>query len=122
MPQISGQLLWRRMQIYLETGTTAIDTGLCQKSLAFGTDPPMHGELPSMLDPDGTPSRIQVIPMAALPSWTFVTHSEPTVSGGTVRVTFMNSGSPVTINVLFWDPHSMVGPGDADTYNPMPPQ
>jgi len=27
----------------------------------------------------------------------------------------------VEINVFFWDPHSMVGPGSADTYAPYHP-
>ena len=36
---------------------------------------------------------------------------------GTIEVEFQNSGvAPVTINVLFWDPHTLAGPVAADTY------
>lgn len=122
MAKIAGQLLWRRRQIALGPGVTDVDTGICQVSQALGNDPPMSGTIPTLLDPDGTASRIQVIPMSPLPLWQAVTHSEPAVVNGTVHVLFTNSGPPTTINVLFWDPHTHIGPGDADTYNPANPQ
>lgn len=127
MSKVAGQLLWSRRQITLVSGSGApniIDTGICQKSLAFGTDPVLNGVEPSMGDQDGTPSRVQVIPLAPLTGgmtpgrWDNVSHSEPYVLNGTVHVHFtVSSELGTTINVLFWDPHSILGPGEAETYN-----
>lgn len=126
MPKVAGQLLWSRRQITVtyvapppgQPDSNLIDTGLTQKSLAFGTDPPMDGADPTVGDQDGTPSRIQVIPLAPLANWQYVTHDEPYVANGRVYVQFHMNGERIqTINVLFWNPHSMLGPGDADTYN-----
>jgi hypothetical protein len=85
-------------------------------------EPPLGVELAPPGPADGTlpASRIQVIPMSPISPWNNITHGEPFVNPatGTVWVTFNNQNEiSGTINVLFWDPHSMVGPGDADTYN-----
>ena len=127
----AGTLLWNRRRITLlpgETGITDVDTGLRQPQLAFGNssidEPPLgiSGTAPPV--PGTTPaSRVEVIPQAPLSPWLSITHSEPwfnTVTG-TVFVTFkITSEIPLEINVLFWDPHTAVGPGQADTYNAPP--
>lgn len=105
--------------------TLDVDTGLTQLGKSFaaqspgeptlgvaGTSAPAPGALPA--------SRVQVIPLAPLPQWDNITHSEPyfNTTTGTVHVAFTNSDQGnATINVLFWDPHTLVGPGEADTYN-----
>jgi len=71
---------------------------------------PAAGTLPA--------SRIQVIPLSPISNWVGITHSEPYVSTATntVHVTF--HGSPdVQFNAWFWDPHTLIGPGQAMTYN-----
>lgn len=106
MSKIAGQLLWNRVRIpTLLAGTqTRIPTGLCQKSLAFGTDP-------------GLLARIMVIPMADMDKWSDVLHSEPYVhTDGTLCVDFVSADGVIDLNVLFWDPHSYVGPGLAADY------
>lgn len=105
MSKIAGQLLWNRVRIdSLPNGSTSISTGLCQKSLAFGTDPNLA-------------ARVMVIPMSDTTKWATITHSEPYVSNGVVYVDFANSGGTLLdVNVLFWDPHSHIGPGMADDY------
>jgi len=126
----AGVLLWNRQRITLPNGFTTINTGLTQVSKAFGNmslnEPPLGVSIAPPGPPDGTlpASRVHVIPEAPLAAWAAITHGEPFVdpATGTVKVTFNNAtaGSPppsVEINVLFWDPHSMVGPGEADTYN-----
>lgn len=129
MPTVSGQRLWTRQQLTLQPGddlpVNDIDTGITQKSLAFGTDPPLNGAKPSTGIPDGIASRVQVIPLCPInyaeDNWKYVTHDEPRVVNGTVRVQFHKfSGGTATINLLFWAPHSEIGPGDADIYgNPL---
>lgn len=121
MSKKAGELLWRRMRITLPPATggefpipsiTNVDTGVTQLNKAFDD---MSLDEPSF----GTPSRIQVAPMSPIPAWSSVTHSEPAFDSGTetVHVTFFNHvQSPVTINVLIWDPHSTIGPGEADLY------
>jgi len=114
----AGALLWRRMRIILPGGTLQlasvldVDTGVTQLDKAF--DDSSSGE-PGF----GTPSRIQVTPLSPIPRWNNVTHSEPVfnTTTETIHIVFTNAGfSPVTINVLIWDPHSIIGPGQADTY------
>lgn len=128
----AGALLWNRRRVTippLNGGVgEVIDTGLRQPNLSFPdysrNEPPvgvtmappgpMFGVLPA--------SRIQVIPMAPIlpATWDFIVHGEPFVdpATGTVKVLFINiAPDPVPINVLFWDPHSIAGPGLADTYN-----
>lgn len=128
----AGALLWHRMRITLPAATTLapstlnVDTGLTQPNRSFESyspgEPPL-GVVAAVPPPDGTPpaSRIQVIPMAPLAAWTLVTHGEPYLDTDTdtIHVLFTNSGpTPIEINALFWDPHSMVGPGEANTYHP----
>ncbi len=125
-----AQLLWSRQQLTLQVGETKdVDTGINQGTLAglpplgvSGTAAPAAGTLPA--------SRIQVIPMAPLSKWSDgnIINGEPywNTTTGTVHVEFSNTGgSSVYFNVLFWDPHSMIGPGDAAVYgapaNPNPP-
>ncbi len=124
----AGQLLWRRMRLTLASGSTDIDTGLKQVNKSFGSssvnEPPL-GVSGAVAPPDGTPpaSRIQVIPLAPTSLWATISHSEPyfNPTTGTVHVTFVNSSevSAIDLNVLFWDPHTAVGPGQADTYLPI---
>jgi hypothetical protein len=123
----AGNLLWNRKRILsLPAGVTAIDTGLRQANMSFesssvdepdlgipGVAAPAPGELPA--------SRVQVIPQAPTGKWANITHSEPwyNTATKTVWVTFTNAGeAPVqNLNALFWDPHTLIGPGQADTYN-----
>jgi hypothetical protein len=122
----AGTLLWNRQRLTLAAGLTSIDTGLAQVDKAFGSmslnEPPLGVTIAPPGPPDGTgpASRVMVIPQAPIGTWTDITHGEPYVNPATntIWVTFSNAGkTPATINVLFWDPHSLVGPGDADTYN-----
>lgn len=122
----AGALLWNRMAITLNQGFTSIDTGLRQPNKSFPgyspNEPPLGVEAAPPGPPDGTlpASRIQVIPMSPTSPWTDITHGEPFVNPatGTVWVTFSNANkTPAFVNVLFWDPHSILGPGQADTYN-----
>ncbi len=122
----AGALLWNRQRLALAAGLTSVDTGLSQVDKAFGSmspnEPPLGVTIAPPGPPDGTApaSRIMVIPQAPTSAWTDITHGEPYLNPatGTIFVTFNNAGkTPATVNVLFWDPHSLVGPGDADTYN-----
>ena len=112
MSKKAGQLLWNRRNISLPAGPSVIDTGLTQLNRAWDNS--------SNAEPGfGTPSRIQVIPMAPLSAWTNVTHAEPVFNATTetVQIAFFNaSEGPQTLNVLFWDPATAVGPGEADPY------
>jgi hypothetical protein len=129
MSRKAGTLLWNRQRLTLPSGSTSIDTGLQQPNKSFGdyspNEPPLGVSAAPPGPADGTTpaARVQVIPMAPLGGWSLVTHGEPFVNPatGTVWVTFANANEgDVDINVLFWDPHSMVGPGEADPYNPPP--
>jgi hypothetical protein len=99
----SGALLLNRVQLTLENGVTDVDTGLTEVSLAVS---------PILA------ARVMVLPMAPTPNWEFITHANPTFSAitSTVHVAFTNSSSTITLNVFFWDPHTIVGPVDADSY------
>jgi hypothetical protein len=52
--------------------------------------------------------------------WGPITHEEPYVDPltKTIKVKFINADDKEdhTINAFFWDPHSIVGPGDAFPY------
>lgn len=122
----AGTLLWNRQRISLAAGVTQVNTGLTQVGRAFNNMSPSEPPLGVTTAPpgpaDGTPpaSRIQVIPMSPIPAWTTITHGEPYVNPATntIFVAFNNSDEAAAdINVLFWDPHSLIGPGEADTYN-----
>lgn len=126
MSRKSGALLWRRMHLTFALGQTFadIDTGLTQVNKSFAGmslgEPPLGDGI--------VPSRVQVIPLAPTANWTNIGISEPTFDPvtGTVHVTVFWTG-PIPeppgqvqmpdLNVLFWDPHSLASPGDADTYN-----
>jgi hypothetical protein len=134
----AGQLLWNRKRIILDAPEVIIDTGLTQVNQAFdssSTGEPNLGIViapPGPADGAGPASRIQVIPLCAIStpssafSWEDVTHGEPFVdpATGTVKVAFQNRSEDSfvikTLNVLFWDPHTAIGPGQADTYHPEP--
>jgi len=125
MSRKDGALLWNRQRIALPFGVTDVDTGLTQVSKTFADqspNEPILGIISTVSPVPGTlpPSRVHVIPLAPTLEWVpDVTHSEPYFNPmtGTVHVEFTNNGRPVTVNVLFWDPHTLVGPGQADTYN-----
>ena len=125
MSKNAGNLLWNRRRITVSV-TVDIDTGLTQVGRSFGnssqSEPPF-GVNGTVSPPDGTlpASRVQVIPMAPLSKWATITHGEPyfNTTTGTVHVQFATGEGPVTnLNVLFWDPHTVAGPGAAVTYNP----
>lgn len=132
----AGALLWNRQHITLPPGITPIDTGLRQVNQAFaGMSPnePSYGVAiapPGPPDGTGPASRIQVLPQSPLAAWNAVTHGEPYLNPATntIWVTFNNATEideepvSVTLNVFFWDPHSMVGPGAAEPYTDPSPQ
>jgi len=122
----AGALLWNRQHLTLLAGLTEVDTGIRQVNQGFGSMSPNEPPMGLLIAPPGPPdgalpaSRVMVIPQAPTTTWLNITHSEPYVNPatGTIFVTFNNADkTPATINVLFWDPHSLVGPGDADAYN-----
>jgi hypothetical protein len=124
----AGQLLWNRKRITLQPGSRIFNTDLQQVNRAFNnssdSEPPL-GVVSAAPVANGTEpaSRIQVIPMSPLSEWNTVTHGEPYVdeTTGLVFVQFDNSAQgQVTINVLFWDPHTSIGPGQVDTYRAGP--
>jgi hypothetical protein len=121
MTKRGNQLLWNRMRLTLTPGVNSIDTGLCQPTLAFEHgEPILDGEDPTLEDQDGVASRVQVLPMMPTSSLATLSHTEPYVNAttGTVWVDITNaSEGSVVVNILFWDPHLYVSPGDADTYN-----
>lgn len=110
----AGQLLWNRVRLTLPpVQSFTVDTGLTQLSKNFDAS--------SLNEPTlgGLASRVQVIPLLPIDNWTNVSHGEPYLLNGTVHVDFTSIGEgPVTINVLFWDPHTVIGPGNAQSYNP----
>jgi hypothetical protein len=129
MGRKAGTLLWNRMRINVPAGVGFdVDTGLTQVNKSFPDmspgEPPL-GVSGVVAPVGGTPpaSRIEVIPLSPISKWASITHSEPyfNTTTSTVHVAFNSGGETgvADLNVLFWDPHSMVGPGDADTYNPL---
>jgi hypothetical protein len=120
---IAGQLLLSRQRITLQPGVpTNIDTGLTQGSLAAQSGDAPVGLIQATPPADGaTPaSRVMVVPLAPILEWGGVTHGEPyfDTDTNTVHVVFaLSSESAQEINVMFWDPHTAVGPVDAETYN-----
>jgi len=123
----AGNLLWNRVRVTIpgDAAPTEVDTGLIQLGKSFdasSVDEPPLGESGTVAPAPGTlpASRIQVIPLAPTSAWANITHSEPFLdtATGTIHVTFSNSAEGAAeINVLFWNPHSAIGPGEADTYN-----
>ncbi|KKN50631.1 hypothetical protein LCGC14_0630580 [marine sediment metagenome] len=105
--------MWNRQQIELSVGVTVVDTGLIQTNLNFDPDPPLFGSLLNA-------SRVMVVPLMPIDAWLGVTHSEPAQGPtGTVEVIFV-APALTTINVLFWNPHTHISPGDAVFYNGPP--
>jgi len=141
MSRKAGTLLWNRKRFTVlganddvvpASNPVDIDTGITQVNRNFGGDPGLGAVItvpPGQTGPIGPASRVQVIPLAIAPgglqAWTGVSHSEPYFdpATGTVHVVFTKlTEGDVVINALFWDPHSLVGPGQADTFNaPLPP-
>lgn len=126
MGKKAGALLWNRMRFEVLDGVIDIDTGLTQVNKSFADMSP--GEpfmgIPGAAPPvAGTPpaSRIMVIPLAPLAPWEFIQHGEPyfNTTTQTIHVQFSN-GLTTEVNCLFWDPHSLIGPGEAVPYNPAP--
>lgn len=114
----AGALLWNRQQITVLPGqglpANLIDTGLAQVNKNFADQ--SVGE-PAINAAGTIGSRIQVLPLAPLSAWTGITHGEPFLdTDGKIKVQFDNVGQTQVLNVLFWNPHSIVGPGDADLY------
>jgi hypothetical protein len=99
-----------------EEGTRDVDTGLTQVNQAL-SDPPLGDGIVA--------SRVQVIPLAPVDGWLGLTHGQPYLDPitNTVHVVFAIGGQrpDTTINVLFWDPHTIIGPGEADPYAFTPP-
>lgn len=120
-----GQLLWNRIQFTVPAATNGggpgildLDTGLTQVNRAWGNS--SDGE-PGF----GTPSRIQVVPLApiagvdGLTGWVKLSHGEPFLDPitNTIHVEFTNDALvPAFVNGLFWNPHTAMGPGEADPY------
>jgi hypothetical protein len=135
----AGTLLWNRRRISMDPAVPSsliIDTGLTQQNQNFpdySPNEPTLGTIATVGSSAGPPivppvpppipvlvSRIHVIPEAPLSEWAkVVSHGEPFVdpTTGTVWVAFNVNARVSDLNVLFWDPHSIVGPGQADTYN-----
>jgi hypothetical protein len=112
----AGELLIHRMQVTLGTGDTDVDTGVTQANLGVQPDPPVGGS-------STVPSRIMVKVLPPIDNWSGITISEPVLDPGTntVHVTFTNPGAAAVVNVLIWDPHTLMGPVDADLYAVPPP-
>jgi hypothetical protein len=111
----NGQLLVSRQQITLVAGPQTIDTGLRQVNQSFGAS--------SESEP-GLAERTMIIPLAASSSatgdWSLVRVADPTIGpDGAVRVqmTWLGEASSATYNVLFWAPHTSIGPVDAEPYS-----
>lgn len=117
----AGQLLISRQRLTLADGITSVDTGLSQVNL--GVTPPLDGQNVTATTA-AIASRVQVQPLAPTAAWTTgnIHHDEPYLdpTTNTVWVDFwVETGTgPQTINVLFWDPHSMISPMTADAYIP----
>jgi hypothetical protein len=123
----AGQLLWNRQRITLAAGANSINTGLTQVNQGFALSSvaePNLGIAGAAAPADGTepPSRVMVIPLAPTDIWvtTPITHGEPwfNTATGTVFVTINNAGlAGLVVNILFWNPATAIGPGEADVYN-----
>jgi len=113
----AGHLLISRQRISVPAGASTFDTGLEQTARNFAPDPVLDGSDPTFVDP-GTPSRVMVMMLPPTDNWAGITIHEPYVDPATGRVfvDFENAGAEITLNVLFWNPHTRVCPLDADTY------
>jgi len=106
------------MSLNLNPGPTVIDTRIQQTNFDTDPDPSLVEALQPLL-----PSRVMVIPLAPIDPWVLGNvrvFAPPQLVNGTVHVTLLVGGEEigvVFINVLFWDPSSLVGPVSADPYN-----
>ena len=118
-PAPNGQLLWTRRAVAIAAGrfvsiddeppfflpgSTTLQTGLKQQILAGLSGP--FGQMAS------------VIPLSPMNQWFVglrgIFHGDVADDGSVV---FINTQlSPVVINVLVWEPHTVFGPGDAIPY------
>jgi hypothetical protein len=111
MPKIAGNLLITRKVLTLPNGLNDVDTGLVQTETNFVLGQPGLST---------NPGRVMVIPIGNTGAFQFLTLGEPTFSPvtNTVHVPMTNSaGADLTINVLFIDPNTWLGPGYAERYN-----
>lgn len=124
----SGSFLWNRVRIpNIPANSVAfnVDTQLKQPNRGFSDYSPNEPTLGLVTAPPGPfgtgpVSRIEVMMLAPTGKWGSVTHSEPFLNPATdtIWVTFFNSliTPVVDLNVLFWDPHAIFGPGQAVHY------
>lgn len=97
----AGNLLINRRHLTLAAGVTSITTGIKVSS--------------NNLDPQ-LPARLMVLVMPPTSNWNAINAmSEPYMSGTDLIVDF-SCTSATTINVLFFLPHSIIGPVSADDY------
>ena len=122
MSNIGGNLLWnrRRLTIPADPNGINIDTGITQVNRAF-QDPTLGAEQATP-PPIGTgpASRVMVQVLPPTDAWAGLLIGEPyfDTDTNTVHVVFTNLNEQAAeINVLFWDPSTLCGPGQADTYN-----
>jgi hypothetical protein len=117
----NGQLLVSRQQItIIGEAPQVIDTGLRQVNQAFGA---------SSVNEPGLAARTMVIPLIgsndAAGDWRDVrVNAEPFIGpDGTVLVElrYVGEARDVTVNVLFWAPHTSIGPVDAEPYTALIP-
>jgi hypothetical protein len=106
MPIRSGQRLWNRKHLVLEVGENIVPHGLTQ--------------LRRNIDPQFAPA-VQIIPLPPLDAWAGVQLGAQPDSENVMFIvpdTGGKTGKPeqVELDVLFWEPHTVVGPGDADEY------
>lgn len=111
MPKIAGNLLITRKVLVLSNGLNDVDTGLVQTETDFELGQPS-------LNTD--PGRVMIIPIGNTGPFQFLSLGEPVFSSvtNTVHVPLTNAaGSDLTVNVLFIDPNTWLGPGYAEQYN-----
>lgn len=116
MSRKAGNLLWNRVHVTFpaNVGIVDVDTGIQQASEAIEASQPNFTQ------------RLQIIPLAPTDNWAGLQISEPTLDPvtNTLHVIIQVGLVPEPpfqlppLNVLFWDPHTLAGPGDTDTYNP----
>lgn len=127
----AGNLLWNRVRFEPTTNVNLIDTEIIVDDQAWGADqpplgihiaiPPAPGDLPA--------SRVQVIPQPPLSAWDDVLDIgepflDPTTNTVKVELTFPALEPELgfePVNVLFWCPHTIQSPGQADPYGPNTP-
>lgn len=93
------------MQVALVEGDNDIDTGLTQVNRGMAPDPTLA-------------ERTMVIIVPPTDNWNGITMlSDPTFDPVTQTVhVVLTANNDFTVNVLFWVPHTLVGPVSVDTY------